>query len=212
MGSATQCLAKPETKKKLARESQLFEVPTEGLEPPRPCDRVDLNHVRLPIPSCRLGTYTTETNRITRGRPKSRTGPDWRAGSTSARREDASRTNAFVGQSPAVRRGAQRGREKLLAVRAQVVRNAVMRGFLIGLSVSLAFIAGCVASSTRYGVPKAEAAAVVEQRWSYFCFEASNVDDLSFKANAAGLRGWDLVTSTTKTEGGIVACFRQPRP
>ena len=87
-----------------------------------------------------------------------------------------------------------------------------MRGFLIGLSVSLAFIVGCVASSTRYGVSKAEAAAVVEQRWSYFCFESSNVDDLSFKANAAGLRGWDLVTSTTKPEGAIVACFRQPRP
>ena len=87
-----------------------------------------------------------------------------------------------------------------------------MRGFLIGSSLSLAFIAGCVASSTRYGVPKAEAAAVVEQRWSYFCFEATSVDDLSFKANAAGLRGWDLATNTVKPDGGTISCFRQPRP
>ena len=87
-----------------------------------------------------------------------------------------------------------------------------MRGFLIGLSISLAFVVGCVASSSRYGVPKAEAAAVVEQRWSYFCFEASSVDDLSFKANAAGLRGWDMVTSTAKDDGQLVSCFRQPRP
>ena len=58
------------------------------------------------------------------------------------------------------------------------------------MSISLAFILGCVASSSRYGVARAEAAAVVEQRWSYFCFEASTVDDVHFKANAAGLRGW----------------------
>ena len=102
--------------------------------------------------------------------------------------------------------------QKLLAVRAQVVRDVVMRGFLIGLSLSLAFIVGCVASSTRYGVPRAEAAAVVEQRWSYFCFEAANVDDVNFKANAAGMRGWDLVTSTTNPNGQMVWCFRQPRP
>jgi hypothetical protein len=88
-----------------------------------------------------------------------------------------------------------------------------MRGFLIGLSISLAFIVGCVASSTRYGVPKAEAAAVVEQRWSYFCFEGNSVDDVSFKANAAGMRGWEMAGATTNTSNGqMVWCFRQPRP
>ena len=88
-----------------------------------------------------------------------------------------------------------------------------MRGFLIGLSISLAFIVGCVASSTRYGVPKAEAAAVVEQRWSYFCFEASSVDDVSFKANAAGMRGWEMVAGTPNPANDqMVWCFRQPRP
>ncbi|HEY0466842.1 MAG TPA: hypothetical protein VGC79_21700, partial [Polyangiaceae bacterium] len=75
------------------------------------------------------------------------------------------------------------------------------------------FILGCVASSTRYGVPKAEAAAVVEQRWSYFCFEAANLDDVNFKANAAGMRGWEMAASTFNPGAGqMVWCFRQPRP
>ncbi len=88
-----------------------------------------------------------------------------------------------------------------------------MRGFLLGLSISLAFIVGCVTASTHYGgVPRAEAAAVVEQRWSYFCFEASTVDDVTFKANAAGLRGWEMVSSSTNANGQIIWCFRQPRP
>jgi hypothetical protein len=103
--------------------------------------------------------------------------------------------------------------QKLLAVGTQLVRDAWMRGFLIGLSISLAFIVGCVASSTRYGVPKAEAAAVVEQRWSYFCFEASSVEDVSFKANAAGMRGWEMVAATPNAANAqMVWCFRQPRP
>jgi len=87
-----------------------------------------------------------------------------------------------------------------------------MRGFLIGLSISLSFILGCVASSTGHGVPKAEAAAVVEQRWSYFCFEAASADDVSFKANAAGMRGWEMASATTNGNGQMVWCFRQPRP
>jgi len=87
-----------------------------------------------------------------------------------------------------------------------------MRGFLLGLSISVAFIVGCVSGASRYGVPRAEAAAVVEQRWSYFCFEASTVDDVHFKANAAGLRGWEMVSSSTNGNGQIIWCFRQPRP
>ena len=87
-----------------------------------------------------------------------------------------------------------------------------MRGFLIGMSIPLSFILGCVASSSRYGVPRAEAAAVVEQRWSYFCFEASTVDDIHFKANAAGMRGWEMVSSSPNASGQIIWCFRQPRP
>jgi hypothetical protein len=87
-----------------------------------------------------------------------------------------------------------------------------MRGFLIGLSISLAFIVGCVASSTHWGLPRAEAAAVVGPRWSYFCFEAGNVNDVNVKANAAGMRGWELATAATNADGLMIWCFRQPRP
>ena len=31
-------------------------VPKKGLEPPHPCEYVDLNHARLPIPPLRRGT------------------------------------------------------------------------------------------------------------------------------------------------------------
>jgi len=32
-------------------------VPKKGLEPPHPCEYVDLNHARLPIPPLRHGTH-----------------------------------------------------------------------------------------------------------------------------------------------------------
>jgi len=88
-----------------------------------------------------------------------------------------------------------------------------MRGFFIGLTVSIAFIAGCVAGSTRLSVASAKASYVVEQRWAYFCFQESNVDDVNYKANAAGARGWELIAATTASNGSdAIWCFRQPRP
>ncbi len=88
-----------------------------------------------------------------------------------------------------------------------------MRGFLIGLLVSLAFIGGCVAGASRLAVPQAKASYVVEQRWAYFCFQDSNVDDVNYKANAAGARGWELVAASGSGGGNdAIWCFRQPRP
>ena len=89
-----------------------------------------------------------------------------------------------------------------------------MRGFLLGLSVALAFIVGCYAGASGFAVPKAEASYVVEQRWAYFCFAESDVDEIMFKANAAGARGWEMVASSPKQggNGDAVWCFRQPRP
>ena len=85
------------------------------------------------------------------------------------------------------------------------------RQVLVGLAVSVVFVAGCVAGSTGLGVPKAKAAAVVEQRWSYFCFDAASTEDVHVKANAAGARGWEMV-SAIPTSAGSTWCFRQPRP
>ena len=87
-----------------------------------------------------------------------------------------------------------------------------MRGFALGLSISIAFIAGCVASSSRIGLSQAKATAVIEQRWAYFCFDATSTEDLNYKANAAGLRGWEMVSGNGPTDKGSTWCFRQPRP
>ena len=37
--------------------AQILLVPMKGLEPPHPCEYVDLNHARLPIPPLRHGHY-----------------------------------------------------------------------------------------------------------------------------------------------------------
>ena len=87
-----------------------------------------------------------------------------------------------------------------------------MRQFLLGLSVSAVFIAGCVAGASNIAVPKAQAARVEEQRWAYFCFDAGSADDVHYKANAAGARGWEMVSSATGSDGQTIWCFRQPRP
>jgi hypothetical protein len=86
-----------------------------------------------------------------------------------------------------------------------------MRQFLLGLSVSAIFIAGCVAGASNLAVPKAQAARAAE-RWAYFCFEASSADDVHNKANAAGARGWEMVSSASGPNGQTIWCFRQPAP
>ena len=87
-----------------------------------------------------------------------------------------------------------------------------MRQFLLGLSVSAVFIAGCVAGASNLAVPKARAAYVEEQRWAYFCFDAASADDVHYKANAAGARGWEMVSAASNADGQTTWCFRQPRP
>src|ERR1035441_8778192 len=39
-------------------------VPKKGLEPPHPCEYVDLNHARLPIPPLRHGTQSSLISQI----------------------------------------------------------------------------------------------------------------------------------------------------
>jgi hypothetical protein len=87
-----------------------------------------------------------------------------------------------------------------------------MRQFLLGLGVSAVFAVGCVAGASNFVVPKANAAYVEEQRWAYFCFDAKTSDDVHFKANAAGARGWEMVSAAGTPDGNVIWCFRQPRP
>jgi hypothetical protein len=83
-----------------------------------------------------------------------------------------------------------------------------MRQFLLGLSVSAVFIAGCVAGASNLAVPQARAASA---QWSYLCFDATSADDVHAKANAAGAQGWEMV-SGAQGESGTVWCFRQAKP
>ncbi len=91
-----------------------------------------------------------------------------------------------------------------------------MRKYWVGLLISLAFAAGCVAGTRGMSVPDANAEgahAVLEQRWAYFCFAEDNVEDVNFKANAAGARGWEMVAAAPENnQGSSIWCFRQPRP
>lgn len=83
----------------------------------------------------------------------------------------------------------------------------------LGLAAVVVFGGGCVAGATGMAVPKASAARVEEQRWAYFCFDAQGAEDVHFKANAAGARGWEMVSGVASPEGkSSTWCFRQPRP
>jgi hypothetical protein len=88
-----------------------------------------------------------------------------------------------------------------------------MRKFLLGLGLVAVFAAGCVAGASNLAVPKARAAHVEEQRWAYFCVDAQSTEDIHFKANAAGARGWEMVSGVSYPGGSSSTwCFRQPRP
>ena len=87
-----------------------------------------------------------------------------------------------------------------------------MHKLWLGLGLLGLFAAGCVVGASRAGVSKANAGYVVEQRWSYFCLQSESVDDLTFRSNAAGMRGWELVTAAPTTAGAPIWCFRQPKP
>lgn len=77
----------------------------------------------------------------------------------------------------------------------------------------LVFAAGCVAGSRSSAVPSARAEdEVVGPRWAYYCFQEGNAEQVNYKANAAGARGWELVTAGPGDDGVAVWCFRQPRP
>lgn len=80
-----------------------------------------------------------------------------------------------------------------------------MRGFLIGLSVSVAFIVGCAAS--RF-VPPANAQSA-GPRWDYFCFAGYDAEGVMEKARAAGSQGWEL-SGVGAANRGSTWCFKRP--
>lgn len=78
-----------------------------------------------------------------------------------------------------------------------------MKQFVLGLSVSFAFIAGCIAATIAQSsaVPSARATPQGVTRWEYQCTNAwkSAVDEF----NVLGAQGWELV-------GSDASCFKRP--
>lgn len=84
-----------------------------------------------------------------------------------------------------------------------------MKGFALGLSLSLAFILGCV-SAPFIVRPLSAQNPVGTTRWEVQCagISALNVDGkLTELGTQAGLEGWELVTVL---DGRLVACFKRP--
>jgi hypothetical protein len=84
-----------------------------------------------------------------------------------------------------------------------------MRGFLLGLTVSIAFVAGCMAS--RLLVPPANAQANLTW-WDHYCYrEGDTTDALGVAARKAGAQGWELVTVVAAdSESRRLWCFKRP--
>ena len=83
-----------------------------------------------------------------------------------------------------------------------------MKGFLLGASVSLAFILGCVVRPLL--IPPATAQQVSLQKWEYFCFDSGNTDDVMKGAKSAGLQGWEMTAAGNYTATVSIWCFRRP--
>jgi hypothetical protein len=83
------------------------------------------------------------------------------------------------------------------------------------VAVAFVFLVGCAVGGAagRFVVPPASAQQVAAglQRWEYSCFTAEAMGGALKKANAAGLQGWELVSTTSTNEYGYW-CFKRPLP
>jgi hypothetical protein len=89
-----------------------------------------------------------------------------------------------------------------------------MRQFLVGLSISVAFIVGCVTAQHLPGAAVPTASAYAGQRWEYKCQDwpvlPANGQDSAQRVtemfNQLGAEGFELVTPTPL---GGMACFKR---
>jgi hypothetical protein len=85
-----------------------------------------------------------------------------------------------------------------------------MRGFILGASLSVVFIAGCVASP--YVLPPAHANQpnqVGLERWQYYCFSDGNTASTQSKANRAGHEGWEMAGQGNYDASESIWCFKR---
>lgn len=90
-----------------------------------------------------------------------------------------------------------------------------MRQFLFGLSISVAFIVGCLASQLSQAAIKTARAGTPAQKWEYFCYNGIvrpwNPEDAA-KLNLIGKDGWEMVQQLVGVNGANydVYCFKRP--
>ena len=82
-----------------------------------------------------------------------------------------------------------------------------MRGFLLGLAISLAFIIGCLSSQYLLTPAHAQSSRGVT-RWTYRCERiGGGVDNVTRTLRASGTRGWELVDIEMMGSTAI-ACYK----
>lgn len=85
------------------------------------------------------------------------------------------------------------------------------------ITLTAVALATCLGALAQSGFARAESqpmtarsAAATVSTWAYLCLEARTAAEVMTKANEAGARGWELVSSAPG-ERGPIWCFRQPR-
>jgi hypothetical protein len=91
-----------------------------------------------------------------------------------------------------------------------------MRQFLLGLSLSIAFILGCVTAQHLPSIGVPPASANVGAGWEYYCqtsgggFPGAFADKLTEAANTFGSQGYRLVPVPAGEM--VFLCFERPIP
>jgi hypothetical protein len=114
-------------------------------------------------------------------------------------------------------------------------RRHVVRGFLLGLSISLAFIVGALSSSVllrpaaaaagnerpgwvpgspppaKRAEPEPPGLVMPIPRWEYICYRAELTHKLVDVANQAGEEGWEMVGTDGQGTQAPVWCFKRKK-
>ncbi len=93
-----------------------------------------------------------------------------------------------------------------------------MRNLILGLSLSVAFIVGCVAGPAL--MPRTTAAPAVQAapgtpRWEYKCFDENGATDIQTKVNQLGQAGFEMVAASSNNDyanGDAYFCFKRRLP
>ena len=87
-----------------------------------------------------------------------------------------------------------------------------MRKLAIGLSITVALLAGCIigATASRIAVPPVRAG-THPTKWEHYCFFARNARDVTKYANKLGEKGFEMAAGAGGT-GGVAGtfCFKRP--